>query len=48
MILSEEFACQNPIIFEEELVALHTIKFDRHSKKLQIGKVNVKNKKVED
>jgi hypothetical protein len=39
-------ACEEPIVFEEESVTLHRAAFNQNSKKLQIEKVNLKNKKV--
>jgi hypothetical protein len=42
----EELACDEPIVFEEEYVTLHHVAFNQSSKKLQIEKVNLKNKKV--
>jgi hypothetical protein len=42
----EELACEEPLVFEEELVTLHHASFNKNSKKLQIEKVNLKNKKV--
>jgi cell division protein FtsL len=37
---------KRPLVFEEESITLHHVAFDKKSKKLQIEKVNLKNKKV--
>jgi hypothetical protein len=44
--IAKELACEEPIVFEEEYVTLHHVAFNPSSKKLQIEKVNMKNKKV--
>jgi hypothetical protein len=44
--ITQELACQEPLIFEEESVTLHHMDFNKESKKLLIEKINLKNKKV--
>jgi hypothetical protein len=44
--ITQELACQEPIIFEEEFVTLHHAAYNKESKKLLIEKINLKNKKV--
>jgi len=42
----EELAYDGPTIFEKESVTLHHAKYDKEAMKLQIGRVNLKGKKV--
>jgi hypothetical protein len=42
-----ELATQEPIIFEEESLTLHSALFNKVSKKLVIEKIHAKNKKVQ-
>jgi len=44
--ITEESACQDPLVFEEESVTFHHATFNKESKKLLIEKINLKNKKV--
>jgi hypothetical protein len=44
--ITQELACQEPLVFEEESVTLHHVTFNKESKKLLIEKINLKNKKV--
>jgi hypothetical protein len=45
-IVAKELACEEPLVFEEESITLHHATFNKNSKKLQVDKVNLKNKKV--
>jgi hypothetical protein len=45
-MIVEELACDEPIVFEVESATLYQPKFNQSSKKLQIEKVNLKNKEV--
>jgi hypothetical protein len=44
--ITQQLACQEPLVFEEEYVTLHHVAFNKESKKLLIDKINLKNKKV--
>jgi hypothetical protein len=39
-------ACEDPLVFKEEIFTLHHSCFNQNSKKLQVEKVNMKSKKV--
>jgi hypothetical protein len=45
-LIAEELAQEGPTIFEEESVTLHHAKYDKQSRKLQIERVNLKDKRV--
>jgi hypothetical protein len=45
-LIAEELAREGPTVFEEEFVTLHHAKYDKQSKKLQIERVNLKDKRV--
>jgi hypothetical protein len=45
-MIVEELVCDEPMVLEEESVTFHHATFNQSSKKLQIEKVNMKNKKV--
>jgi len=42
--ITQEFSCQEPLVFEEEYVTFNHVAFNKQSKKLLIEKINLKNK----
>jgi len=44
--ITQEWACQEPLVFEEKYVTLHHMDLNKEYKKLLIEKINLKNKKV--